>query len=134
MTARTLRIVARMLLVPVLLTALAACSATPEQHPAKQEGYAAYGQASYYAQKYHLKKTASGETFDQYAMTAAHKTLPFGTKVRVTNTQNDKSVIVKINDRGPFVKGRIIDLSRSAFERIGNLKAGVIPVTIEVIR
>ena len=134
MTARTFTTAIRLLIIPVLLALLAACSATPERHPAKQEGYVTHGQASYYAQKYHHKQTASGETFDQYAMTAAHKTLPFGTRVKVTNTRNGKSVVVKINDRGPFVKGRIIDLSRSAFESIGNLRSGVIPVTVEVIR
>ncbi|MEJ2284110.1 MAG: septal ring lytic transglycosylase RlpA family protein, partial [Desulfobacterales bacterium] len=79
-------------------------------------------------------KTASGELYDRDKKTAAHKKLPFGTKVKVTNIKNSKSVIVKINDRGPFVKGRIIDLSNSAFRRIANLEAGVIEVKIEVIR
>ena len=69
--------------------------------------------ASYYAKILHNRKTASGERFDNNAMTAAHKTLPFGTEVKVTNLNNGKSVTVRINDRGPFVKGRIIDLSRS---------------------
>ena len=66
--------------------------------------------------------------------TAAHKKLPFGTKVKVTNIKNGKSVIVKINDRGPFVKGRIIDLTRSAFNSIGDLNSGIISVEIEVIK
>lgn len=124
----------KLLLVSTLLIAFTGCSGTQENSPSKASGFTQYGQASYYAMKFHNRKTASGETFDQYAHTAAHKKLPFGTKVKVTNTQNRKSVIVRINDRGPFVKGRIIDLSRSAFERIGNLKSGVIPVKIEVIR
>ncbi|GAL24417.1 rare lipoprotein A precursor [Vibrio variabilis] len=67
------------------------------------------------------------------AYTAAHKTLPFGTIVRVTNTNNGKSVDVKINDRGPFVKGRVIDLSRKSFEQIGNINTGTLPVKIDVI-
>jgi len=83
--------------------------------------------------KYQYRKTASGETFNQLAKTAAHKKLPFGTRVKVTNTKNGRSIVVKINDRGPFVKGRIIDLSKSAFKKIGNTKLGVINVKIEVI-
>lgn len=67
------------------------------------------------------------------AYTAAHKTLPFGMLVRVTNTANNKYVDVKINDRGPFVKGRVIDLSQKAFEKIGNINQGVVPVKIEIL-
>jgi len=77
------------------------------------------GVASYYGPKFHGKKTASGEVFDMYKLTAAHRTLPFGTRVRVTNLENSKSVVVRINDRGPFIKGRIIDLSFEAARRIG---------------
>lgn len=84
--------------------------------------------------KYQFRKTASGERFNQFSKTAAHKTLPFGAKVKVTNIKNGKSVVVKINDRGPFVKGRIIDLTRSAFSRIGDTGSGVIHVKIEVIK
>jgi len=90
--------------------------------------------ASYYAVKFQLKKTASGELYDRAKKTAAHRKLPFGTIVKVTNTKNSKSVIVKINDRGPFVKGRIVDLSGSAFGSIASLDAGVIEVKIEVIK
>ena len=97
-------------------------------------GYTESGKASYYAMKFQSKKTASGELYDKAKKTAAHKKLPFGTKVKVTNTKNSKSVIVKINDRGPHVKGRIIDLSGSAFGRIANFDAGVIEVKIEVIK
>ena len=77
------------------------------------------------------KRTASGERVNSGALTAAHKTLPFGTMVRVTNTRNNKSVVVRINDRGPHVRGRIIDLSREAAERLGMLRAGVAPVRVE---
>jgi rare lipoprotein A len=76
--------------------------------------------------KFQSKKTASGELYDKAKKTAAHRKLPFGTKVKVTNTKNWKSVIVKINDRGPFEKGRIVDLSGSAFSRIANFDDGVI--------
>ena len=96
-------------------------------------GHTESGKASYYAMKYQFRKTASGERFNQAALTAAHRTLPFGTRVLVTNVQNEKSVTVRINDRGPFVEGRVIDLSRAAFSRIGNLSAGIIEVRIEVV-
>ncbi|MEM9987322.1 MAG: septal ring lytic transglycosylase RlpA family protein, partial [Bacteroidota bacterium] len=93
------------------------------------------GNASYYADKYHLKgKTASGELYDKYKFTAAHRTLPFGTIVEVENLANDRSVKVRINDRGPFVPGRIIDLSYAAAEQIGLIRAGIAQVEIRIIR
>jgi rare lipoprotein A len=113
--------------------AVSGCSSAPTKDGAQNVGYTETGKASYYADKFQSKKTASGERFDQSAYTAAHKKLPFGTRVKVTNIENGKSVIVRINDRGPFVKGRIIDLSRSAFNRIGNTRAGVIKVKIQVV-
>ena len=82
------------------------------------------GVASYYGRAFAGRPTASGERFDPAQLTAAHKTLPFGSKVKVTNTSNGKSVVVRINDRGPFVKGRHIDLSRSAAEEIGLIRRG----------
>ena len=97
-------------------------------------GYTESGKASFYAMKFQSKKTASGELYNKAKKTAAHMKLPFGTKIKVTNTKNSKSVIVKINDRGPFVKSRIIDLSGSAFSSIANFDAGVIDVKIEVIK
>jgi rare lipoprotein A len=90
-----------------------------------------YGYASYYGDKFEGRRTASGEAFHQSLLTAAHKQLPFGTKVRVTNLSNHKSVIVRVNDRGPFVRGRIIDLSKSAAKNIGMINAGVVKVKIE---
>ena len=81
-------------------------------------GFMEEGIASWYGPGFHGKKTASGETFNQYAMTAAHKTLPLGTRVRVTRLDNGRSVLVKINDRGPFAEDRIIDLSRAAASRL----------------
>lgn len=97
-------------------------------------GFTESGQASYYADKHENRKTASGEVYKHNLKTAAHKKLPFGLYVKVTNIANGKSVIVKINDRGPFVKGRIIDLSKSAFRSIGNTSSGIINVRIEVIQ
>ena len=105
---------------------------TPRSNP-NLVGYTQSGKASYYAMKFQFRQTASGERFNQYSYTAAHKKLPFGTKVKVTNVKNNETVVVKINDRGPFVKGRVIDLSRSAFDAIANLDSGVINVKIEVI-
>ncbi|MGB7932985.1 MAG: septal ring lytic transglycosylase RlpA family protein [Gammaproteobacteria bacterium] len=104
-----------------------------EPHPGLT-GYKETGMASYYANKFHHRKTASGERFDNNAMTAAHKTLPFGTEVKVTNLNNGESVTIRINDRGPFVKGRIIDLSRAAFSQIADLNRGVAKVEIRVVK
>ena len=93
------------------------------------------GLASYYAEPYHGRRTASGEIFDTYkGMTAAHRTLPFNTVVRVTNTTNGKNVDVRINDRGPFVDGRVIDLSVLAARKIDLVGAGVVPVRLKVIK
>ena len=90
------------------------------------------GRASWYGPKFHGKETASGETFDMQELTAAHRTLPFGTRVRVINEANGKSVVVRINDRGPFGGKRIIDLSRKAAEIIGIKAKGVARVKLEV--
>lgn len=89
------------------------------------------GKASYYGNQHHGKRTASGERFDQNALTAAHRSLPFDTRVRVTNVRNGKSVVVRINDRGPFVRKRIIDLSKAAFTAIASQHSGVIQVRLE---
>ena len=92
-----------------------------------------FGKATYYGSALHGNRTASGETFDMYAMTAAHLTLPFGTIVEVTNLHNGKSIQVKINDRGPYGAGRVIDLSEAAFEEIASLSSGVINVQYRVV-
>ncbi|NEP40706.1 MAG: septal ring lytic transglycosylase RlpA family protein [Okeania sp. SIO2G4] len=91
------------------------------------------GWASWYGPGFHGNLSASGERYNQYAMTAAHKTLPFGTKVRVTNLNNGSSVVVRINDRGPFIRGRVIDLSAAAARILGMIHSGVAPVKVEVI-
>ncbi|RMG66861.1 MAG: septal ring lytic transglycosylase RlpA family protein [Calditrichaeota bacterium] len=93
-----------------------------------------YGRASYYGADFHGRKTANGETFDMNAFTAAHRQWPFGTLCKVTNLQNGKSVVVRVNDRGPFVEGRIMDLSYGAARELGALKDGIIPVRIEILR
>lgn len=105
----------------------------PNKTTTKTKGKVEKGEASYYADKFHGRPTASGEKYNKKAFTAAHKTLPFGTKVRVTNLKNNKSVDVIINDRGPFKAGRIIDLSRAAAEKIGLINNGVAKVTVEVL-
>jgi len=93
------------------------------------------GLATYYAEPYHGRKTASGEIFDTYKdMTAAHRTLPFNTLVRVTNKTNGREVDVRINDRGPFVDGRVIDLSVRAAREIDLVRAGVVPVRLTVLK
>ena len=89
------------------------------------------GKASWYGPRFHGKKTASGKRFNQYALTAAHRRLPLGTRVKVTNLKNGKTVKVKINDRGPYHGGRIIDLSRAAAQRLS--MGGVARVSIEVL-
>lgn len=91
--------------------------------------------ASYYAERFHGKRTASGKMYDMNKLTAAHKKLPFGTKVKVTNEKNGKSVIVEITDRGPFVKGREIDLSKKAFTTIcGGTGSGTAIVSLEILQ
>ncbi len=92
------------------------------------------GLASYYGPKWHGRKTASGERLNIHAMTAAHKSLPFGTRVRVTLLSTGKSVIVRINDRGPYVQGRIIDLTDDAARKIGLTAQGVGRVRLEVLQ
>lgn len=102
-----------------------------KKYPPKK--YVEIGYASWYGKKFHGRPTASGEIYNMYDLTAAHKKLPLGTYVRVTNLANRKSVIVKINDRGPFVKGRIIDLSYAAAKKIGMAEKGVQKVKIEIV-
>lgn len=92
------------------------------------------GLASFYAAKFHGKRTASGEKLSSELLTAAHLTLPFGTKLKVTNTSNNESVIVRVNDRGPHVRGRLIDLSRAAADHLGITRRGVAQVEIEILK
>ncbi len=95
--------------------------------------YREVGHASWYGRKFHGRKTAIGETYDMYAMTAAHPTLPLPSYVRVTHTENGRSVIVRVNDRGPFLRGRLIDLSYAAAHRLGFINAGSARVEVELL-
>lgn len=108
-----------------------AAQALPEKPPV---GFTFRGVASYYADKYHGRKTANGETFDMYGLTAAHNTLAFDTWLEVKNLANNKTVIVRVNDRGPFIEGRIIDLSYGAAKELDMVRAGIQEVECKVIK
>lgn len=112
----------------LLLLAMVGCGTRPPQRDVG--GYEEIGKASYYAHKFHGRKTASGERYNKNDLTAAHPKLPFNTIVHVVNLQNGKSVDVRINDRGPFIKGRIIDLSYAAAKQVGMIRDGVVKVKI----
>ncbi|WP_282361769.1 septal ring lytic transglycosylase RlpA family protein [Pseudomonas sp. PS01300] len=110
-----------------LFTLLAGCAS----HTLDPRGYDQTGTASYYGSRHHGKRTASGEPFDQHGLTAAHRSLPFGTRVQVTNLANDRRVVVRINDRGPHTRGRLIDLSRAAADQLGMLRSGTARVRVQ---
>ena len=105
----------------------------PPRNPSGKVLLTLEGIASYYADDYHGKQTSNGEIFDMNALTAAHRTLPFGTTVRVTNVENKKNVVVRINDRGPFKEGRIIDLSLAAAKELDLIRMGTARVKLEVL-
>jgi len=120
-----------------VIVALAAC-ATPARTArspavAVPVGTSETGQASWYGEPHHGRATASGEIFDMYTLTAAHRTLPFGTRLLVTNLQNDRTVEVRVNDRGPWVSGRILDVSYAAARALDAVAAGVFPVRLRVL-
>jgi rare lipoprotein A len=120
----------------LLLAFQVGCSSSVKFATAGSEtppGATVTGMASYYGPKFNGRKTANGEVFDMYGLTAAHRTLPFDTKVRVTNLSNNRSVTVRINDRGPFRANRIIDLSLGAAREIGMVEDGVTKVKLEII-
>jgi rare lipoprotein A len=133
-----------------LVMALSGCASTPPPAPPgyprpyqvlgkwyqpvpHARGFHQQGVASWYGSDFHGLQTANGEAYDMYAMTAAHKTLPLGTRVEVTNLTNHRQVQVRINDRGPFVRGRIIDLSYTAAKKIGMVDAGTAPVELVAV-
>ncbi|ART81603.1 hypothetical protein CBP31_02295 [Oceanisphaera profunda] len=124
------------LLLPLTLTlVLQACGSAPQSPVSGPVVVSAQqGKASYYGTRHHGRKTASGERFNKNALTAAHRTLPFGSLVRVTNLNNHKSIVVRINDRGPYAKGRIIDLSEQAAREINMVRAGVAQVRVELLK
>lgn len=121
----------RRLLLVLSIVALPACGAALRQNA--QVGATESGAATWYGKQQHGGPTASGERFNMYALTAAHRTLRFGSQVRVENLRNGLSVVVRINDRGPYGRGRIIDLSYAAAQRLDMLQAGVVPVRIKVL-
>ena len=120
------------LLLVTLLFGLAGC-ATVGGRPGPGADSAEVGTASFYARRFHGRTTASGVRYDPAKMLAAHRTLPFGTRVRVTNLENRRSVVVTVVDRGPFRRGRIIDLSRSAARELGFMREGLAEVRLEVL-
>lgn len=127
----------------VVLLMLSACArpvavsppapAPPIAAPPAVPGAEETGQASWYGAPHHGRRTASGEVYDMHGFTAAHRTLPFGTRVRVTNARTGQAVEVRINDRGPFADGRLLDLSHAAAAALGAVGPGVVPVRLQVI-
>ena len=126
----------RLTWVPIL-TLLAGCATagarTAAVESARVDTTVELGRASYYAAIHAGRRAASGEIYDPSELTAAHRTLPFGTRVRVTNLVNDRSVVVRINDRGPFRRGRIIDVSRAAARKLDFIREGLTRVRVEVL-
>ena len=106
----------------------------PPPPPAETETYQLQGVASYYADEFNGRKTADGETYDMNSLTAAHRTLPFNTLVKVLNLATRLSVVVRINDRGPFKDNRVIDLSLEAARKIGLIGSGTAPVALEIVQ
>jgi rare lipoprotein A len=122
------------LLLIALLVACGGGGTKPAKHPGGGGGTVQYGLASWYGGGHHGGPTASGERYNKRALTAAHRTLRMQTKVRVTNRKNGRSVILRINDRGPYHKKRIIDVSERAAEILDMIEAGVVPVRVEIVR
>ncbi len=133
-------------LIAVVTLLIVGCSSHPrfrdepvskryKDRPAKlKKGQTWRGVASYYGPKFHGRKTSNGEVFDMHRFTAAHKTLPFGTILEVTNLKNGKKCQVRINDRGPFIEGRIIDLSMGSAKKIGMINDGIAEVELKIIK
>jgi rare lipoprotein A len=131
--------VRRLCFVIFALLVLSACGRRQAQvkppQPVSVSSRELEGIGSYYAEPYHGRRTANGEVFDTYQeLTAAHKTLPFNTMVRVTNKANGREVDVRINDRGPFIEGRVIDLSLRAAREIDMVRAGIVPVKLQILK
>jgi rare lipoprotein A len=123
---------AGLLAVGIFASGCASSSTSRYQSPPKATDVRlAVGVASYYGKQFHGRKTASGEKYNMHALTAAHRTLPFGTQVKVTNLTNDRSVVVRVNDRGPFIRGRIMDVSLEAARRLQMIGAGTARVRLE---
>ena len=114
---------------PVLAIALAACSGAPDIAWAKTQK----GKASWYGPGLHGRTTASGERFNMNAYSAAHRTFAFGTKLCIENLRNGRGITVRVNDRGPFVRGRVVDVSRRAAQSLGMIRSGTVPVRVRVV-
>lgn len=125
--------IASPLLLAIAVGALGACRSAPEPLASVDRSWHQEGLASWYGPDFHGRLTANGEVYDMYAMTAAHKTLPFDTVVEVRNLDNGRFVQVRINDRGPFVRGRVIDLSYSAADKLGLVGPGTARVRLRVV-
>lgn len=117
----------------IVALVISSCSLPAHRSP-YAAGYVERGIASWYGEDFHGKPTSSGEIYNMYDLTAAHKLMPLGTVAKITNLENDQSVVVKINDRGPFIDGRIIDLSYSAAREIGMAEKGLSRVEIKVLK
>lgn len=115
------------------LLSMPGCAAIGDSFNDKDGGlsYSAEGRASYYSSRFHGRRTASGEPYDETAMTAAHPSLPFDSQLCITNLNNGRDTVVRVNDRGPFVGGRIVDVSMAAARELGMLRAGIIRVRVE---
>jgi rare lipoprotein A len=125
-----MRILAALILLLLVPSATPVFAKTP---PASTGKFVQGGVASWYGSNFHGKRTSNGEVYNMHAMTAAHNTLPHGVHVRVLNCRNGRSTIVRINDRGPFISGRIMDLSYSAAKELGMIECGLTPVKIEAL-
>ncbi len=130
---KTLRLKILALALAGILLSLSACAQRFSVRP-RDTGWTQRGTASWYGKKFHGRKTASGEIYDMNKLTAAHPSLPFGTVVRITGLRNDKSTVVRINDRGPSIRGRIIDLSYAAAKQIDMIQAGLMEVEVEILK
>ncbi len=119
----------------IALAGLLAASPTGQgsQFPDTVPEWVQQGRVSWYGPGFHGRRTANGEVFDTHDLTMAHRSLPMGTTVRVTNLENGRSVVLRVNDRGPYVRGRVADLSHAAAERLGFVDAGVVPARIELL-
>ncbi len=119
-------------LITIIAIAAAGCSSVQPKGAERWAGYTEVGKASFYSDQHQSEKTASGDLYDANRKTAAHRKLPLGSRLKVTNVSNEKSVVVTINDRGPFSRNLLIDLSKSAFNSIGDTSDGTIRVRIEM--
>ena len=117
-----------------LFLCIAGCASHPRYHARPPFIFYQIGYASYYAHKFHGRPTASGEIFDMNGLSAAHRELPLGTVIRVTHLKNGKSIIIPVNDRGPFIEGRILDLSLGAAKKLDMVNEGVAKVKIEIAK